>query len=138
MNKIALIPIILLVCILLPVAQAASDYYVDLNGDDISGTGSFSNPWATIQKCLDNVQPGDNCSIRGGTYYESLVLKTSGAASDRITIKKYNGETVTVDSSSLDSVVTGGRIHYYTIDGLRFISTKTPADQTDSTLSFDE
>jgi len=99
----------------------AATYYVATNGSD-SSAGSLSAPFKTIQKGLDALQAGDTCYVRGGTYSEGLVLKQSGTSTARITVKNYNGETVTVSSGNVQAIRTGGRRHYYTIEGFRFIS----------------
>lgn len=105
----------------LSTAAFAATYYVATTGFD-SNPGTLSSPFKTIQKGIDVLQPGDTCYVRGGTYSGGLVLKQSGTSTARITLKNYNGETVTVNSGSVQALRTGGRRHYYTIDGFRFIS----------------
>jgi hypothetical protein len=116
--------------IYLPLVVNPATYYVSPTGND-SNPGTQSQPWKTIQKCLDQAQPGYTCEIFGGTYNEALILKTSGTEQSRITIKNHNNQTVTVNSGSSKTIVTGGRIDYYTIDGLRLIASFTPADFSD-------
>ncbi len=116
-------------------ATTGVTYYVSTNGND-ANPGTLSQPLKTIQKCLDRVLPGGTCEIMAGTYYESLILRTSGTENARITIRNYNGQTVTVNSGSGKTLVTGGRIHYYTIDGLRFIASYTSPGQGDYTIKF--
>lgn len=114
-------------------AHRETVYYVATNGDNAQ-TGTLEQPWLTIQKCLDQAQPGDTCEILGGVYNEALVLKTSGTESARITLKKHANEAVTVNSGSKKTIVSGGRVSYYTIDGLRLIANFTPADQSDVSI----
>jgi hypothetical protein len=84
--------------------------------------GSSGN-YSSIQACLNVVQPGDTCSIRGGTYNESLRLTRSGAAGNPITITNYGSETVTVNSGNSKTLeVANLNVDYYTIDGLRLIT----------------
>ena len=45
-----------------------SDYYVATDGDDDTGDGSISNPWATITHALDNVPDGSTILVRPGDY----------------------------------------------------------------------
>jgi len=109
-------------------------YYIDnIHGSD-ENNGTATLPWGTIQKCLDEVNPGDTCSIKGGTYYEALTLKNSGTSSARITLKNANNETVVIDSGKNKTLVTSGRVGYYTIEGLRFIASYTSAGQGDYTI----
>ncbi len=114
----------------------AATYYVATNGND-GNPGTSSSPFRTVQKGLNTVQPGDTCIIRGGTYNEALVLGQSGTSSAPITVKNYTGETVTVSSGSSRALRAGGKKHYYTIDGLRFISTHASFDAYGSDYTID-
>jgi len=99
-------------CAALCCAEAAGNtYYVAPDGMD-SNTGTIWFPFRTIQHCLDVVQSGDTCLIRGGTYYESLVLRRSGSVTARITIKNYNGESVSVNSGGSRTLTVSGRLGY--------------------------
>jgi len=118
----------------IPIMQSQGNtYYVSPTGND-SNPGTQSQPWKTIQKCLDQIQPGYTCEIFGGTYNEALVLKISGTQNSRITIKNYDNQTVIVNSGISKTIVTGGRIDYYTIDGLRLIASFTPTDLSDVSI----
>jgi hypothetical protein len=117
-----------------PTPSAAS-YYVATNGND-SNAGTQAQPFRTVQKCLNVVQPGTTCLIRGGTYNEALSLKTSGTASGLITIQNYNGEQVTINSGGSNTVQTSGHQSYYVFDGLRLVSSKSGGEGT-STLNFE-
>ncbi len=108
-------------------------YYVSTGGND-ANPGTLDQPWKTIQKCLDQIQPGYTCEIFGGTYNEALVLKISGTQELRITVKNYDNQIVTVNSGSSKTIVTGGRIDYYTIDGLRLIASFIPANFSDVSI----
>jgi predicted outer membrane repeat protein len=44
------------------------DAYVSPTGNDTSGDGSSSNPYATIQKALNNIVTGGTVHVRSGTY----------------------------------------------------------------------
>ena len=117
-------------------APSGITYYVNgANGSD-TNPGTQAQPWKTIQKCLNQVQPGSTCLTAGGNYNESLVLKISGTGSARITIQNYNNQIVTVNSGASRTLVTSGNINYYTIDGIQFISAANPVDQSDSSLHF--
>ncbi|WP_442950115.1 right-handed parallel beta-helix repeat-containing protein [Paenibacillus sp. HW567] len=99
--------------------KAASVYYVSTTGNDITGTGTLSNPWKTIQKAADTMIAGDTCIIRGGTYRETVTLHTSGTSANPINFKAYTGETVIVSGAD---PVTGwvnysGSIYYASMTG---------------------
>jgi len=114
----------------------ANIYYVDDNLGADTNRGSQSQPWKTIQKCLDWVKPGETCQITSGTYNESLILKTSGTQTSPIELIA-NG-VVTINSGSARSLVTSGAISDYIIDGFRFISTvvNSQSDPMSASVSF--
>jgi len=62
--------IILLVysVIALQISLRASVYYVAVDGND-SNSGTIHQPFATVQKAQEFVQPGDTVYIRGGVYH---------------------------------------------------------------------
>ncbi|UJS16857.1 MAG: right-handed parallel beta-helix repeat-containing protein [Candidatus Jettenia sp.] len=75
----------------------AATYYVATNGND-SNSGSLFNPWKTIEKSIEKLQPGDTLYLRSGTYYESqIVINNHGEESNWITIKNYADESVTIN-----------------------------------------
>jgi len=77
---------------------AGALYYVDgVHGDDGS-PGTIDQPWHTIQHGADIAQPGDTVVIRGGFYYETVVLRRSGIESAPITFRSYPGERVAISS----------------------------------------
>jgi hypothetical protein len=61
----------LLTCLLLwaicAVGRAGTTYYVAPNGTD-KNPGTCEQPFATMQKAADTVQPGDTVIVRDGTY----------------------------------------------------------------------
>ena len=71
-------PILLLVLmfslaalLLIDFAQAgaqANVFYVATDGNDSTGNGSISNPWATITNAVDQVPDGSTILVRPGTY----------------------------------------------------------------------
>lgn len=73
----------------------ATEYYVSPQGSD-ANPGTKAKPFATIQRAVDALQPGDACLIRGGTYRETVTFPRSGTAGRPITVKPYASERVTV------------------------------------------
>ena len=112
----------------IPVA-VAKIYYVSTSGND-AGTGVSSSPFRTIQKCLNIVVAGDTCLVTAGTYNESLTLKTSGIVSLPITVKCAAVGACTVNSGNAQTLGTSNHTHYYTFDGLRFISAVVTSQAT--------
>ena len=99
--------------------EAASSYYVSVTGNDATGTGTLANPWKTIQKAADSMKAGDTCIIRGGTYRETVTMKTSGTSAKPISFQAYKGETVTVSGADpvTDWVKDSGSIYYASMNG---------------------
>lgn len=131
--------IITLLGILFPpfVLAATNTYYVSTSGNN-SFPGNQNQPFLTIQKCLDTVQPGDTCMIHAGTYHESLTLKASGTDSKVITVRSYNNESVTIDSGDQVTVqISPPYQSYYTFDGLRFISSLSSDINRTATIDFE-
>jgi len=92
----------------LPPIGTANTYYVAKNGNDNTGSGSFSSPWQTIQKCATSAVAGDTCYIRAGIYRETITPVNSGTPSAPITFAPYNRESVTISGAD---VVTGWSSH---------------------------
>jgi parallel beta-helix repeat protein len=84
----------------------ATDWYVDANGPNNPGTGSWEDPFRKIQYAVDepNIAPGDNVYVRGGTYYEGNVLNItcSGTEGNYITFQPYNNEVPVIELSKTE------------------------------------
>lgn len=88
----------------------AADYYVSPTGSD-TAIGTFSAPFATIQKAAKNAQPGDTIHIRGGVYRETVEFGNgsgegnSGTFGNEITVTGFEGEEAII--STFDEVIPG-------------------------------
>lgn len=71
--------------------------YVDSRSAYVEQDGSRERPWSSLHDALRHLSPGDVLYLRGGTYYESLVLPSSGTADKPITIRSYPGELAVID-----------------------------------------
>ena len=65
---------------------SAKNYFVASDGDD-SNPGSKAKPWKTIQKAADSMVPGDQVTVKEGTYDETIKTAKDGEAGKRITFK---------------------------------------------------
>lgn len=85
-----------------PLTSQATTYYVATSGDD-ANSGAIDQPFATLNHAVDQVAAGDTILIRGGVYTlsEGVWLGEAGAASARIVIRAYPGETAILDGSQL-------------------------------------
>ena len=63
----------------------AAEYYTATNGSD-GATGSIESPFATIQRGIDVLAPGDTLFIRGGHYHESVTITGLAASSNSPTV----------------------------------------------------
>ena len=81
----------------------AVEYHVDRNNPAASdeNPGTAEKPFRHIQRAADKVQPGDTIIIHGGTYRESINLKTPGTKDKLITIQSAPGETAVIKGSVL-------------------------------------
>lgn len=75
-------------------------YFVSSQGSD-DHPGTIKQPFKTIQKCADIVQPGSTCWIRQGTYRETIQPQISGTESKPITFATYKNEQVTISGTEL-------------------------------------
>lgn len=64
--------------------------YVSSKGSDTTGDGSYSKPYASIQKAVDAVEDGYAVYISTGTYK----LTSPISISKQLTISSYNGEVI--------------------------------------------
>lgn len=111
-------------------------YYVSTTGSD-SNEGSLELPWRTIQYAADQLKAGETVLVRGGTYEESITIKSSGSASaGYITFQAYPGEQPIIDGSNLSdssSLVHLTGAHYIVFDG--FELTGLTADSSSKYLA---
>jgi hypothetical protein len=71
-------------------SPSGSDYYVSTSGNDSTGTGSISKPWATIAHASSQVGPGATVYVAPGLYTGSFDTYASGTASAYITYTASN------------------------------------------------
>ena len=80
--------------------ELATVYYVNgASGNDTNDGLTLATAWKTIQKSFNTAGAGSTVMIKGGTYYEQLTVKVSGAAGSPVTFTNYNGEQVIIDGS---------------------------------------
>lgn len=113
-----------------PGLAAGAIYYVAPTGND-ANPGTEAQPWRTIQKAANSVNPGDTVFVRGGSYNEVVLLTRSGTADNYITFQNYPGETPIIDGAGKSSsdywnglfairgVSTANRTQYIKVIGLR-------------------
>jgi hypothetical protein len=95
------------------VSAQAADYHVSVTGSDTRGTGTASNPWATILHASTVVAPGDTVHVASGTYTGSFTTTSSGTSASPITYisdtkwgaKLFGGSSGTVWSNNGDYII---------------------------------
>ena len=104
----------------------ADDHYTSAAGNDVTGTGTQSAPYATIQKAISVASPGDTIFVDAGLYSENPVVNKavkifgsnqgiSGSASRTYgeSIVRTNGNQTAVFSLSSSNVIIDG----FKVDG---------------------
>jgi hypothetical protein len=81
-------------------ALAGNTHYVSTSGSD-AGSGSIDSPFATFERAIDTVAPGDTIYVRGGTYFcdHRLYISTGGTEDNPIHLFAMPGETPILDFS---------------------------------------
>lgn len=107
----------------------ATTFYVSTTGSDAQ-PGTLVEPWATIQHAVENVGPGDEIFVRGGSYAGARI-ETSGTAAQPIRLAAFPGETAILDSvgpgnahGSLLEIETWdppGIVSWWVVEGLETI-----------------
>lgn len=95
--------------------------FVSTTGSDSTGNGSKSKPYKTINKALENVQPGQTIWVRAGTYTETIEFNKSGEKDKYIIIRNYPNKIVKLDctgKTNIESVINFNTQSYIQIIGL--------------------
>ncbi len=115
--------------------ETIAEYYVSTSGSDVSGTGSSSSPWATLQHAIDNVADSSTANIihvAGGTYTEKISINRSFK---NLTISGAGAKATIIQAASTSSTATN---RVFTIangqtillNGMTIRYGKTPASQS--------
>lgn len=93
--------------------------YVSPNGSD-SNTGDINNPYATVQKALENVEAGQTIYLREGTYTALNTFVTSGQEGNYITLRNYPNEKpyLTMTNGTDGAILSLDGNDYIKIEGL--------------------
>lgn len=72
-------------------------YFVDsVRGND-ANDGSRAKPWRSLNHAIPRLKPGDTLVLRGGRYYEHVLISVSGTAKKPVTIRSHPGELAILD-----------------------------------------
>ena len=78
-------------------APLAGSFFVDPREGDDRNSGSRDRPWRTINHGLSRLAPGETLCLRGGMYYEHVVVPRSGEPDRPITLRSCRGELAWID-----------------------------------------
>jgi|GEM_PF-6719978 len=73
-----------------------AEYFVSPSGDN-NNLGTLNEPWRTIQKAANTMVAGDTCTIRAGTYRETVIPTKSGTSGLPIIYRAHAGEAVIIN-----------------------------------------
>ena len=74
------------------------DLFVSPDGTD-GGPGTRQQPFRTIQRAIDALQPGDTCFVCEGTYREQITFSRGGLPGRPIRLRAYPGHRVILDGT---------------------------------------
>ncbi len=98
----------------LPGARAA-DFVVAGTGDD-TAAGSSAHPWQTLQHAADVVTPGDQITVRAGTF-AGFALRRGGTADAGIVFRGSPGTVLTTPATGTPSCIHLEDAGFVTIEG---------------------
>jgi Secretion system C-terminal sorting domain/Right handed beta helix region len=108
---------------------SATNYYVSSTGNDSNNGTSLNTAFKTIDYAVNYsaLTGGDVIYIRGGNYYERIIMQKSGTSdASRILIKNYNNEQPVIDGTGMLWDYIDGvsglfeiRSRYVTLDGIK-------------------
>ncbi len=79
--------------------SALKEIYVGKSGSD-SGTGTLSDPYASVARACSAATPGTHIVLRAGVYHEGEIsLETSGTPDAPVVLRSAPGETAILDGS---------------------------------------
>ena len=102
--------------------SAAEIYYISSSGNDIAGSGTSVNPWATLSKAFNSMLGGDILIVKDGVYsgWENCVVTSSyppkGSAGNYTIVRAENDGAVLFDgegSFNMFSVTPSTVADYY-------------------------
>lgn len=93
-------PLTILAIVFISSPLCSQPWYVSTTGSD-SNSGTITSPYATIQKAVSVVQPGQTIYVRGGTYTltTTISISKSGNENNIIALSSYQGERAVLDFS---------------------------------------
>ncbi|MFM7102013.1 MAG: DUF1565 domain-containing protein, partial [Verrucomicrobiota bacterium] len=108
------LPLGLFLGLAISLSTLGAAFYVSPTGND-SASGSATQPWKTINRALNGRSPGDVVHLAAGAVFtENVVVASSGAAGQPVTLTSdpANRATIRQASASSDGVQLYNRGHF--------------------------
>jgi hypothetical protein len=89
-------------------------FYVATDGDDRNSGADRAHAFRNLRRAADEVKPGDTVIVAGGTYYERVRMRATGAPDAPITFRAVAGERVELNGQNMTlntAFVAGGKSH---------------------------
>ncbi|MHC4738186.1 MAG: hypothetical protein ACYS9Y_04690 [Planctomycetota bacterium] len=111
MDKTKVFSVIAFFLCLCSISNALNFIYIDVNGPNDPGTGSFEDPYRRIQAAINDANDGDIIEIRPGVYTEAgnYDLDPNGAT---ITIRSTDPNNSNVTANTIIDANKAGRGFY--------------------------
>lgn len=93
-------------------------------GGSDSAAGTAAEPFASAQRLVDSLGPGDVGCLRQGVYHEDVTVNHGGSGdAARVTVKSFDGERATLSGR----LYVPDRANYVTVEGLNLDGHDSPA-----------
>jgi len=99
-------------------SASAATYYVSTGGSD-SAPGTQAQPWRTIQRAANLVNPGDIVLVNTGVYREKVQLTRSGAAGRKIVFKNAPGHYPVIEATGVSIGTWGALVSFNNVSYVR-------------------
>lgn len=118
------------------VRALGAEWYVATTGSD-AASGSSGAPFATLNRAMNAVSPGDTVILRGGVYNETLFW-SEDYSGNPVTIRAFGGETPTLHSAGGATVFHLSGAKGLDVEGIRFTGGGVLINSDSAELTFTE
>lgn len=130
---LTLLPVLLL----LSGKASAAIYYVAPAGND-GNIGSANAPWATFDRAMTVLQPGDTLYLEDGIYNQPLDITVSGSSGKVITMAAVDEGEVIINTTYPDSaLVIEDGVSFVEVDGIDFRNSGPAGSGLTNTRGYD-
>lgn len=91
--------------------------FVDSEAGNDNGSGTLDDPWKTLDRAFETLEPGRTIVLRAGEYEPGPDIEVSGTADAPIVISSFDGERAVIVADGTNGVRIDGASHV-TVRGL--------------------